>query len=307
MAPPIELKIESMARTTAMYWWVVAAMAPTCWVITRVPPPKAMKSWHCFLLVSTVVLGVGRGGCFTYHDDVADVDVGLTEDDHERDTQQCEGHTEAEGLPFEISSISQDEAGDETPKAGSHAVDVEDVAALDDGQARHDLEERREEAVPDVEFDEKDRCDETATEDGAVLEQMERNERDRSKFPFPDDKADDDREANDEHRNHESRRPLLIQSSSLVREQVERQQEESKSRNQQQQTEGIALNEVELDRLQDRAARISDWDETHVERFTLVVPQQNNQRQVEQRVEDGEDAESPAPTGTGQHGVCEEA
>ena len=157
----------------------------------------------------------------------------MAEHDHERDAQQGEGHTEAEGLPFEISSISQDEARDETPEAGSHAVDVEDISTFDDGQAWHDLEERREEAVPDVELDKQYASDETATQNSTILEQMERYERDRSEFPFPDDETDNDRKANDKHRNHESGRPLLVQGSSLVREQTERQQEEGEARNKQ--------------------------------------------------------------------------
>lgn len=65
---------------------------------------------------------------------------------------------------------------------------------------------------------------------------------------------------------------MFVQGSSLVREQVERQQEESETRDKQQQAEGIALDEVELDRLRHRAARISDWDKTHVERLALIVP-----------------------------------
>lgn len=87
----------------------------------------------------------------------------MAEDNHKRDAQQSQWHTEAKGLPFVVAGVPQDEAGDETPKAGSHAVDVEDVSAFDDAQAWDDLEERREEAVPDVELDKQYTGDETAT------------------------------------------------------------------------------------------------------------------------------------------------
>jgi hypothetical protein len=92
---------------------------------------------------------------------------------------------------------------------------------LYDGQTWHHLKEGSEEVVPDVVFHEEDTGNQAAPKDSAVLKKMEGNERDRCELPFPYDKSNDCRKADDEHGNHESRRPLLVQSSSLVGEQVE--------------------------------------------------------------------------------------
>ena len=46
IAPPMDENMYWTARTTATYWWVVAAITAICSVMTRVPPAKAMKIWH---------------------------------------------------------------------------------------------------------------------------------------------------------------------------------------------------------------------------------------------------------------------
>lgn len=134
------------------------------------------------------------------HDYVANIDVWLTEHNHKHDTKECKRHTKEQSLPLEIARVAQDKPSDETPKTGSHAVDVENVSRTYDIQAWHHLEKGREIAIPDVELDEQDGGNEGTAKDGAIREQVERDEGDWRDFPFVDDEADDCDESDDDHR-----------------------------------------------------------------------------------------------------------
>ncbi len=165
MAPPTLETMLSMAITTATYWWEVAAMTAICSQITKGAAAERDEDLA--------------------HDDVADVDVRLAEQDHEPDAEDGDRDAKVEGDPLEAAGPAHGEADEDGEEARSNAVDVGDVARVGDGNTVHDLQEREEVAVPDVEGHEERGGQDARADDRPISEQVVRDEGDRSEVLLP--------------------------------------------------------------------------------------------------------------------------
>lgn len=165
------------------------------------------------------------------HNNVANVDAGLSEDNHQCNSEQSQRHSKEEALPLEVACISDDETGNESPEAGSHTVDVQDVSNAHEVQVNNGLEEGGEVGIPDVELNKEDRGDDETSDNGSVLHQFPGNDGDRRELPFPDCECNKCNETNDDHGYDQRGRPLLVQCVSLVRIQAEREEEDGQSAN----------------------------------------------------------------------------
>lgn len=83
----------------------------------------------------------GKGNEDLAHDDVADVDVGLSELEHQANTENRKGDAEEETDLLELSGATDPETDDERPEAGTDRVDIDHVARLGHVKTGNDLQE----------------------------------------------------------------------------------------------------------------------------------------------------------------------
>lgn len=107
---------------------------------------------------------------------------------HQTRSENHDWYAKEQRLRLEAASPSDQDACRKRPDTGADAVDIDNVRSLSNREIRNDLQKREEHAVPHVKAEEDDGREEVGAEDGAVPEQMERDESDFCSESFPERK-----------------------------------------------------------------------------------------------------------------------
>lgn len=234
------------------------------------------------------------------HDDVANVDVGLTELDHETDTEDGDGDTKEDGGPLEASVVAQEDTEKDGPEGATHGVDVAHVGGVGDAQVVDDDTEGVEVVVPHVPGSVDGGHHAVGEEDGAVLDEVPGDEGDGRKVLLPDDEAANQQTTEDEEADDQGRLPLL----GLVRVQGEGEEEQTNTGSGQDNTNDVKLLAVEDNVLDDATSVGLDVDKSSLDGLALVPVEESSQGRADDGDDNGEDTVSPSPAGTGQEAVA---
>lgn len=228
------------------------------------------------------------------HDNVADSNTGLTEVNHETNTENGKRDTEVERLPLETTVESDDDTHDDGNEARAHGVNVGDVGSVSDGLVEDDDEHGVEVVVPDVPGSVDTSNHGVGEEDGAVGDQVPGNKGNGRKVLLPDDKGNDEQATEDEEADSQRRLPGV----GLVGVQGKGQEEQDETSADEEDTKDVELDGPVLDRLAEGSAALLARDHAGLLSLSLVVVEESSQRNGDDGVDDGPDAQTPAESET---------
>ena len=224
------------------------------------------------------------------HDDVSDVDVWLAELDHEADTQDGQRHAEVQRDPLEAAGPTNHDADDERPECGANRVDVANIGSFRYGEVVDDLEERGEVAVPDIEGDEDGARQDARAQDGAVGQEVVRDEGNGCEVLLVQGESDDQDATNDDEADHEGRFPAV----SLVRVEGEGKEEKRQASGDEQQADDVEFEKVVFERLCQSALALALWHDAQLLRLAVVPVEEGAQGSGHDGGHDGESAVAPS-------------
>lgn len=187
------------------------------------------------------------------HDDVSNVDIWLTELNHETNTENGERNTKVKGEALESTGPSDVDTDDKREEARSDTVDVGNVTGLSDIETVDNLEERGEVTIPDVEFDEEDSAEETTSKYGAICKERILDVCNWCEVLLVDSEGSQKNDTEDDHADDHRGFP----AESLVGVKVEWEEEECETTTEEENTKDIEFNGVVLDRLESGSSAIS--------------------------------------------------
>lgn len=237
------------------------------------------------------------------HDNVADVNIGLAELDHQTSAEDGQGHAEVEGNPLEAARVADSETDGDREEARADVVDLRDVAGLGDGQAVDSLEEGTKVRVPDIEADEHGGGEDTRAKNGSVQEQAVGDESHWCEPLLPNCEGNEEKETKDDEADNKGGFPQL----GLVGCEVECEQEQGNAGGDEEQANGIELARVVDEGLEGGAAAPTIGEEALLLGDAEVVGEEDPEREGEDWGDDAEDSESPAPSGALAEGVADGA
>jgi hypothetical protein len=209
--------------------------------------------------------------------------------DHEADAEDGERYAEEEGVDLELAVVAEGDAVEETARAGAHGVGIVDVSGVENRLVEHNNEHGVQVRIPDIPADVQRERHGICEDNGAVVEQVPRNESDWGSVLLPEAKCDDQEGAKDDEADNQGRLPRVF----LETVEIEGQEEERKTGGKDQQTDNVELHKVVLECLEETATAGFLRNETLSASLPVVLGEQPDERCGNDRNDDGEHAESP--------------
>ena len=246
---------------------------------------------HCELLADHE-RSAGEGDEYLAHHNVADVDVRLPEVNHEARGQDVQRDSEAQREVLEPHGELDEQADENGEEAGSDAVDVVDVAGVLDALVVHDLHVRVVVRVPAVEGDKDGGREAAGTEDGAVEDELEGDEALAREELLVYSKTNQAETANDEHGDDCAGLPGI----DLEVGERHGKQKEHETRADEDDSDHVEFPEVVADLLAQAAvAGRALPDQAGLLRFHLIAEHDPEERNAEERENDGPHTVAPLP------------